>query len=126
MEVRKEPVALKSFDEWRKTEKGTPLWRCALAIDVAAHLTLHPRMCTGPVLGCTQKYEADALGIMYVQTSWRPWTVTCSNMRSVVLADLNYCSPRQRHSVRHLQPPACAISHGLSRVMVSPGLQQHV
>ena len=26
--VRKEPVALKSFDEWRKTEKGAPFWRC--------------------------------------------------------------------------------------------------
>ena len=32
MEVRKEPVALKSFDEWRKTEKGTPFWRCVDAM----------------------------------------------------------------------------------------------
>ncbi len=29
--VRKEPVALKSFDEWRKTEKGAPFWRCVNA-----------------------------------------------------------------------------------------------
>ena len=36
VEVRKEPVALKSFDEWRKTEKGTPFWRCACAV-ASAH-----------------------------------------------------------------------------------------
>ena len=31
VEVRKDPVALKSFDEWRKTEKAHPIWRYAAA-----------------------------------------------------------------------------------------------
>ena len=41
MEVRKEPVALKSFDEWRKTEKGTPTWRCGNALTVLPLASMH-------------------------------------------------------------------------------------